>query len=119
MLFKRDPNLSYENTDGSVSLIIDSTHHVIVDRNTLFLIDKHRIFLGDKGYPEFRIDGKRVRLHRLIMGASLGDEVDHEDRNKLNARKNNLRLATSSQNKMNREIQNNNTSGYKGVSWNK
>ena len=62
--------------------------------------------------------GKRILLHRLIMGDPI-EQVDHRDGNGLNCCRNNLRLATHSQNQMNRRgNQKNNTSGYKGVSWN-
>lgn len=42
-------------------------------------------------------------LHRVVMGAVLGDkqEVDHRNRNGLDCQKSNLRFATSSQNKVN------------------
>ncbi len=46
-------------------------------------------------------------------------EIDHVDRDPLNCRIANLRLATSAQNKFNKPKQANNKSGYKGVSWDK
>lgn len=59
-------------------------------------------------------------LHRAILEVrSSTILVDHRDRNKLNNRKSNLRIATKSTNAMNRPKPANNTSGYKGVSWNK
>lgn len=60
-----------------------------------------------------------VQLHRLIMDAPDGVEVDHKDGNGLNCQRANLRLATRSQNQWNRGKQANNTSGYKGVYWHK
>ena len=53
------------------------------------------------------------------MKAPANLEVDHIDGNHLNNQKSNLRLATSSQNKMNRGPRKDNKSGYKGVSWHK
>ena len=58
---------------------------------------------------------KTVSMHRLIMKAKKGQEVDHRDRNGLNNQKNNLRLCTRSQNLMNMKKRENCSSRYKGV----
>jgi hypothetical protein len=57
-----------------------------------------------------------IHMHRLIMNAPDSLEVDHWDSNTLNNQKDNLRLATHSQNQSNRGKTKRNTSGYKGVS---
>lgn len=59
-------------------------------------------------------------LHREVLNLSKNILlVDHIDRNTLNNQKINLRLVNNLQNNMNRKIQVNNTSGYKGVTFNK
>lgn len=55
----------------------------------------------------------------LYYGEWPENTVDHRDLDKTNNRINNLREATNSQNNYNRPKQTNNTSGYKGVYWNK
>lgn len=45
---------------------------------------------------------RRARMHRLILGAPTGVEVDHIDHDRLNNTRANLRLCTRSQNHMNR-----------------
>ena len=56
-----------------------------------------------------------VIMHRLIIGASLGQMVDHRDRNGLNNQRSNLRFATRSQNKANAAKLKVGASRFKGV----
>lgn len=60
---------------------------------------------------------KTQMLHRFIMNEPEGMEVDHKNLDGLDCQKTNLRVATSSQNKMNQRQRSDNTSGRKGVSW--
>jgi len=67
---------------------------------------------------------KRVyRAHRLawlyVYGEWPDGEIDHINLNGLDNRIANLRLATPTQNSCNRGLRKDNTSGIKGVSWNK
>jgi HNH endonuclease len=66
-------------------------------------------------------DGKQtqIQMHRVIIGAVKGDEVDHINRNRLDNRKCNLRKATRSQNNQNRTKLSNTLSKFKGVTWHK
>lgn len=66
--------------------------------------------------------GKRKRetiyLHRLVIGAASGLEVDHEDHDTLNNTDTNLREVTHSQNQQNRKgAARNSKSGIRGVIW--
>jgi hypothetical protein len=67
------------------------------------------------------IDKKTVYLGRFLL--NLTDpllQADHKDRNVLNNKRSNLRIATKSQNQFNRRItKSNKTSKYHGVCWNK
>lgn len=60
-----------------------------------------------------------VYMHHAILPLQDGTEVDHIDGDGLNNRRSNLRYATKAQNQHNSRLQCNNTSGSKGVSWNK
>jgi|SRR5581483_328543 len=62
---------------------------------------------------------KHIFLHRQLMCALSGLDVDHKNGNPLDNRRENLRICTRSQNSYNRGPQRDNTSGYKGVKWNK
>lgn len=68
------------------------------------------------GYAKTWHQGKRIRLHRLILNAPSGVKVDHRDHDKLNNQKSNLRVRTTNQNNQNGALRKDNTSGYKGVS---
>lgn len=56
-------------------------------------------------------------MHRLIVNAPVGMEVDHIDSNGLNNTRSNLRICTSTQNHGNARISTANKSGFKGVHW--
>jgi len=78
--------------------------------------------LNGDGYLQVKIKTKAYAVHRLIFlmhHGCLPGEVDHIDTNKLNNHIENLRPATHAENKHNEGIRKNNTSGVKGVSWNK
>lgn len=57
----------------------------------------------------------KIRMHRELLGCRPKQRGDHKNRNTLDNRRNNLRIATPSQNGANRSKLRNNQSGYKGV----
>lgn len=80
--------------------------------------------LQNCGYCVIQYKRKIYTAHRLawlyFYGELSEDKfVDHIDRDKTNNRISNLRLCTNSENQKNRKKNSNNTSGYKGVYWNK
>ncbi len=90
-------------------------HTALVDDHEYERVMAHRWFRHPKGYAVAVINGKPVYLHRFILNIS-GSRIDHRNRNKLDCRKENLRVATGSQNNANCAKRGHNTSGYKGVS---
>lgn len=68
------------------------------------------------------VNGKEisVQMHREILGLKYGDGklTDHKNRNGLDNRKKNLRVANYQLNAYNCKMRTDNTSGYRGVSWN-
>ena len=68
-------------------------------------------------YACAKINGRCTTLHSLLCPD--WDEVDHIDGDGLNNCRSNLRDGAGFKNSANRELASNNTSGYKGVGWNK
>lgn len=71
------------------------------------------------GYVRGYKDGSVSKMHRVIMGAQAGEEVDHINGDALDNRKSNLRIATHSQNQSNRKTRHDSSTGYKGVYYDK
>lgn len=80
-------------------------------------------WMHDQGYCCLTINNKKYKLHILawfyMTGVWPKVDIDHIDNNRSNNKWLNLREATPSQNGANSLLNTNNTSGYKGVSWNK
>lgn len=62
---------------------------------------------------------RTIRMHVVINQTPDGYSTDHMNGNKLDNRRNNLRTVNHHQNGLNRGLQINNTSGFKGVYWHK
>jgi len=60
---------------------------------------------------------KIIRMHRFILQPTKNLQVDHIDGNGLNNQRSNLRLCTGQQNSQNCRLARHNTSGYKGVTF--
>jgi hypothetical protein len=81
---------------------------------------KHVGWKNSSGYLQTEVFGKAYMVHQIIWILHHGPipeglMIDHIDRNPLNNRIENLRLATTSENKINTKVPKNNTTGYKGV----
>lgn len=107
--------------DGYVTMFTSGGYPFFVDVIDFKRVYEHCWNRDDKGYIFTRINGKTQKLHRFIMGNPKGKLVDHKYGTATihDNRRYNLRVATDSENNMNREIPSNNTSGVVGVSWNK
>jgi len=71
-------------------------------------------------YRQLKVGGKTYLAHRIIFlmhHGYLPEQIDHIDGNGLNNDIENLRAANHGQNQHNKGTQKNNTSGFKGVSW--
>ena len=79
--------------------------------------------IDGNGYLHIKIDGKTRKAHRLawlyIHGEWPETSLDHMNRDKLDNRISNLRLATCAQNQQNCKIRKDSTSNVTGVQWHK
>ncbi len=69
---------------------------------------------GHKFYPVTSVNGKLVRMHKMLLEGCL---VDHINQDALDNRSSNLRLATKQGNAANSKLASTNTSGCRGVHW--
>lgn len=101
-------------------------HIAFVDEEDAHLFDKWHWYphhVGTNIYVRGYIRGRREEthtyLHRVLLGAVAGQEVDHINGNGLDNRKANLRFCTRSQNNANRQTTQSRSSPYKGVHFEK
>ena len=107
----------------SVEFYIDERHKKIVENRSIGKragTIKKTYKKGEKSYYIVNIHKQSCRCSRLIWIWHYGEipagmEIDHEDRDGLNDRIENLRLATSSQNKLNRNVFKSNTTGERNI----
>lgn len=71
----------------------------------------------DHGYAVRKQNGRKISMHRVILGAPDGIQVDHINLDKLDNRRCNLRLCTTSENMHNTTRQRSNRTGFKGIWW--
>jgi hypothetical protein len=87
---------------------------VLIDLDDVEKAQKYYWGVNTQGYIHSRINGKLTRLHLYLLDFP-DRKIDHVNRNKLDNRRNNLRLCEQSQNAKNLSIKKNNTSGFPGV----
>lgn len=94
-----------------------------IDDEDFDLVCRWRWKLHPQGYAcrSTQVDGRYVTilLHRLIADTPPHLQADHINRDRLDNRRNNLRNVTGSVNTMNQGLSPRNTSGYRGVTWDK
>lgn len=92
---------------------------LVEDFNWLSSVCKNVVYAMRASPRKPNTKRKFILLHRVLTSAPAHLQVDHIDSDGLNNRRSNLRLATVSQNHFNSRISKRNTSGFKGVSFEK
>jgi hypothetical protein len=96
--------------------IVDDADFESLSAHKWYAFQGHCTFYAVRNvrHPNQRI----IYLHRVLLNAPFGLQVDHVNRDGLDNRRCNLRFATNSQNNRNRAVsKKRSSSGYKGVSW--
>lgn len=101
--------------------------HALVDDEDFEELSKHKWYAWVSKHTCYakrtiNINGKKtsVSMHRKILGITDSSiHVDHIDGNGLNNTRLNIRPCSCAENQMNRRAQKNNSSGFKGVTWDK
>lgn len=102
-------------TKGKSALVDDEDYELLSKYRWCATRGRNTWYAWRHSYHDGNIE--TIAMHRLILAAPDGLEVDHIDGDGLNNTRSNLRLATRSQNLHNGKRLKNNTSGYKGVHW--
>lgn len=98
---------------------------VKIDKSDLLLVSPYKWHVNSTGYAvcniytgmkEGKQTSKTLLMHRVLLAAPKGMEVDHINENKLDNRRKNIRICTKSQNSLNKGLSQRNTSGFIGVS---
>lgn len=114
-----DSNEIIEYEDHA-EIVLYNKHCEEIGRTLIDLddVDKARSYKWgiNKGYAQ---SSKGILLHRLIMNPGDDMVVDHINHDKLDNRKDNLRICSTRQNTMNQDVSKNSTSGITGVTWDK
>lgn len=100
-------------------IILSNGKRTLVDDSDYEELNKFKWSCVGVGYVQRGSCSSAVLMHRQILQAPRGIEVDHVNRDPLDNRRCNLRLATRRQNECNKGLKSTNTSGYKGVKYHK
>lgn len=95
----------------------------MVDKDDFYRFTKYSWNLGKRGYPVAHTsrklpDGhKTITAHKLVITAPRGMDIDHISGDKMDNRRQNLRVCTHQQNSFNGIKRRTNTSRFIGVSY--
>lgn len=103
---------------GIVAIPLTRGHTAIIDIADLPLVMQTRWYAVVTKHGVYAATGSGSAMqymHRVLMAAASGQEVDHRNRNGLDNRRSNMRLATSSQQKCNQRVRRDSKVGLRGV----
>lgn len=111
---KLKPNI-YEEHDNYYKVFLnqDDNRFFLIDKEDYPIVSQYKWCLDHDNY----IVNKEIKLHNFVYDKEIsnGYIIDHINGNPFDNRKSNLRLCTHSQNSCNQRLNIKNTSGHKGV----
>jgi hypothetical protein len=108
-----------------IKIRLTQGYYALVDEKDSLWVSQWNWSISNKGYAVRIENKKRIWMHNEILIKRIGLIIpegmtcDHEDRDRLNNQRYNLRIVTRSISSFNHNIQSNNTSGFRGIFWNK
>lgn len=119
MQYKNRKNV-YDIHDGVVYVYRENGDYVFcADEEDIPLFSMYSWHLNSRGYAVGGKHGHMGAVHKLILQCEKGATIDHISRNKQDNRKSNLRICSYTVNNRNRGEFKHNTSGAKGVFFDK
>lgn len=112
----------YKHLDNGVTVIyFDNApgKYTVIDTEDFDKVIGIKWSVNGAGYAQGKLYGREVSMHRVILGVEneSGVIVDHINRNPLDNRKINLRIADYSVNRVNSRMDSRNKLGYRGIYW--
>lgn len=105
--------------DKETFISVNKLHKVLAFSGTWYLQYKYGYFYAVGKIQIGVKKQKNIFLHRFINDPSGDEVVDHTNHNTLDNTDENLRNVSFAENQQNRSMKKTNTSGYRGVMWNK
>jgi len=105
-------------TQGKIAIVDDADYEWLI-QYSWHVASNHNTWYARRGIGRPNKHTQIIRMHREIMNPPPGMMVDHVNHDGLDNRRSNLRNVTTTQNRHNGRKQSRNTSGYKGVCWDK
>jgi hypothetical protein len=106
-----------DNQDGTCTIQTSAGNEILISAEDKEKAMRHSWCLSQTGYPVASIKKRVTKMHRYLLGLERGDKriVDHINGNRLDNRRENLRICNQSQNGKNIGIKKTNSSGCAGV----
>ena len=104
--------------DKTVQCDLPTGEFFLIDAADYPEVSKHKWSIENSGYVHTMVNGKHVRLHNYLIGKTDG-VIDHINCIRHDNRRCNLRICSNKENVRNQRLCVRNTSGFKGVSFDK